>query len=80
MAEYLLLTLVVFLLAILANQPVESDRILVASPITSHSHTNVFKPLVRALVERGHDVTYWNGLRPDPFMLHLATSNSSIAK
>jgi hypothetical protein len=35
------------------------------SPITTPSHTNVLKPLVMALADqRGHSVTYWNGLKP----------------
>jgi glucuronosyltransferase len=40
-------------------------NILVLSPITTPSHTNVLKPLVMALADqRGHSVTYWNGLKP----------------
>ncbi|XP_032786301.2 UDP-glycosyltransferase UGT5 [Daphnia magna] len=46
-------------------------KILVLTPITSASHTNVFNPLVEALAERGHDVTHWNGLEI------ASTSNSS---
>jgi glucuronosyltransferase len=42
---------------------VSGYRILVLSPITSPSHTNFFKPVVRELAERGHQVTYWNGLK-----------------
>ena len=39
-----------------------AHRILVLNPITSPSHSNVFKPLVAELVDRGHFVTHWNGL------------------
>ncbi|XP_057380501.1 UDP-glycosyltransferase UGT5-like [Daphnia carinata] len=46
-------------------------KILVLTPITSTSHTNVFNPLVEALAERGHEVTHWNGLEIP------STSNSS---
>jgi hypothetical protein len=39
-----------------------AHNILVLTPITSPSHSNVFKPLVAELADRGHFVTYWNGL------------------
>lgn len=53
-------------LALAASLSVAAGRynILVLTPITSPSHTNVFKPLVRALAERGHRVTHWDGLGP----------------
>ena len=37
-------------------------NLLVLSPITTPSHSNFFKPVVKALVDRGHSVTYYNGL------------------
>ncbi|XP_059350962.1 UDP-glycosyltransferase UGT5-like [Daphnia carinata] len=43
---------------------VEAYNILVLTPITSPSHTT-FQSLVTELVERGHFVTYWNGLQSD---------------
>ncbi|XP_046635580.1 UDP-glycosyltransferase UGT5-like [Daphnia pulicaria] len=39
-----------------------AHNILVLTPITTPSHSNVFKPLVAELADRGHFVTYWNGL------------------
>lgn len=42
---------------------IEAHNILFLSPITSQSHTNFFKPVVKELVDRGHSVTYWNGLK-----------------
>lgn len=42
----------------------EAHNILFLSPITSPSHSNFFKPVVKELVDRGHSVTYWNGLKP----------------
>ncbi len=41
-----------------------ASNILFLSPITAPSHSNFFKPVVRELVNRGHFVTYWNGLKP----------------
>ncbi|KAI9554748.1 UDP-glycosyltransferase 208E1 [Daphnia sinensis] len=41
-----------------------SHKILILSPITTPSHTNVLTPLVITLANRGHQVTYWNGLKP----------------
>ena len=56
-----------------------ADRILVLTPITSQSHSNVFKPLVMELANRGHFVTYWNGLLQTDKDLgsHNATTNNS---
>jgi hypothetical protein len=41
-----------------------AHNILVLTPITTPSHSNVFEPLVAQLADRGHFVTYWNGLLP----------------
>jgi hypothetical protein len=56
-----------------------SHRILVLNPITSPSHSNVFKPLVAELVERGHFVTHWNGLLQSSSVVdgNKTTTNSS---
>ena len=54
-------------LILLMLSTVESGHrhnILVLTPITTPSHTNVFKPLVMALADRGHRVTHWDGLKP----------------
>ena len=40
------------------------SNILFLTPITAPSHSNFFKPVVRELANRGHTVTYWNGLKP----------------
>lgn len=53
-------------LILLAIVSAEAYKILVLAPITSASHTNVFDPLVVGLVDAGHDITYWNGLKPSP--------------
>ena len=53
-------------------------NILVLSPITTPSHTNVLKPLVMALADqRGHSVTYWNGLKP-PSAFNSTSSNLRV--
>jgi hypothetical protein len=39
-------------------------NILVLSPYTCRSHSNFFRPVVRQLADRGHTLTYWNGLEP----------------
>ena len=38
------------------------SNILFLTPITFPSHSNFIKPVVKELDERGHFVTYWNGL------------------
>lgn len=54
------------LVLLLASNLVMAHNILVLSPITAPSHSNVFRPLVRALADGGHSVTHWNGLKaPD---------------
>ena len=55
----LLLMAVVWIL-----EPAYSANILVLSPITSYSHTHFFFYTVKVLAARGHNITYWNGLRP----------------
>ncbi|KAI9554593.1 UDP-glycosyltransferase 208B2 [Daphnia sinensis] len=54
----------VFLLLFLSTTEFSASahRILILSPIATYSHTNFLKPVVKGLVERGHFVTYWNGL------------------
>jgi hypothetical protein len=52
-------------------------RILILAPITSPSHSNVFKPLVTELVERGHFVTYWNGLLKPEKLSSIMDSNKT---
>ena len=47
----------------------DGAKILFLSPITSPSHTNFFKPVVKALAERNHTITYWNGLKPDKSLM-----------
>lgn len=47
---------------------ISGSNILVLSPITAPSHSNYFKPVVKQLAKRGHTVTYWNGLKPEPAM------------
>lgn len=42
------------------------SNILFLSPITAPSHSSFFKPVVQELARKGHTVTYWNGLKPDP--------------
>ena len=43
----------------------QTNNILVLSPFTTPSHSNFIRPIVMELVNRGHSVTYWNGLKPD---------------
>ncbi|KAJ8730593.1 hypothetical protein PYW08_002006 [Mythimna loreyi] len=50
-------TLSLTLFAILAGQDVHTARILGLFPHPGRSHQMVFDPLMRALAERGHDVT-----------------------
>ena len=53
------LTIILLLLA-----AVDGGNILVLSPITAPSHSNFIRPVVIELANRGHTVTYWNGLKP----------------
>uniref|UniRef100_A0A0P6EHC7 UDP-glucuronosyltransferase n=1 Tax=Daphnia magna TaxID=35525 RepID=A0A0P6EHC7_9CRUS len=53
-----------FLLLFLSTELAAAHRILFLSPISTRSHTNFVKPIIKGLVERGHFVTYWNGLIP----------------
>jgi len=41
------------------------SNILILSPVTAPSHSNFIRPMVRELANRGHTVTYWNGLKSD---------------
>lgn len=56
---------------------VTAHNILVMSPITTHSHTNILRSLVKALAQRGNHVTYWNGLKPDTVFFNQGASNAS---
>ena len=42
----------------------QKNNILVLSPYTMPSHSNFIRPVVKELASRGHNVTYWNGLKP----------------
>lgn len=42
---------------------VQADNILVLSPITTTSHSNIFRPLVEALARRGHSIVHWDGVK-----------------
>ena len=59
--------LVLLISFILINREVDGSNVLFLSPITAPSHSNFFKPVVKALADRGHYVTYWNGLKPDNY-------------
>ena len=50
------------------------SSILFLSPLTAPSHSNFFKPVVKALADRGHFVTYWNGLSQQ----HSDSINTSV--
>ena len=63
-------------IALMAVYSVAAYNILVLTPVTSPSHSNVFKPLVAGLSDRGHFVTYWNGLL-QPDKLNLALNNTA---
>ena len=39
-------------------------NVLFLSPHTSYSHSNFLIPVIKELANRGHSVTFWNGLRP----------------
>ena len=76
MAYYSFLLLVMTCLFVI--QSVNAYNILVLSPITTPSHTNILKPLAMALAdERGHSVTYWNGLKP-PSTFNSTTNNLRV--
>ncbi|XP_057380721.1 UDP-glucosyltransferase 2-like [Daphnia carinata] len=55
---------IVMLLTLFSSKTANGSNILFLSPITAPSHSNFFKPVVNALVDRGHSVTFWNGLKP----------------
>ncbi|KAI9556581.1 UDP-glycosyltransferase 208A1 [Daphnia sinensis] len=65
-----------FLLLLSMSSYIEAKNILVLTPITSPSHSFVFKPLVEGLVERGHSVTYWNGLQPSKSSFSITTNST----
>ena len=52
------------LLVVAAAAVNKSSRILFLTPVTSPSHSTFFRPVVEALAERGHSVTYCNGRKP----------------
>ena len=52
------------LLVVAAAAVNKSIRILFLTPVTSPSHSTFFRPVVEALAERGHSVTYCNGRKP----------------
>ena len=65
-------------------------NILVLSPYTCRSHSNFFRPVVGRLADRGHTLTYWNGLEPSSDLpstvrqlytdqLHELNSNYQVA-
>ena len=60
--------IVTFLLSVLLGVAAaavnKSIRILFLTPVTSPSHSTFFRPVVEALAERGHSVTYCNGRKP----------------
>ena len=53
------------------------SRILFLTPVTSPSHSTFFRPVVQALVHRGHFVTYWNGLKPATASSATSAHNSN---
>lgn len=58
----------------------DAYNILILTPVTSPSHSIVFKPLVEGLAERGHFVTYWNGLQPSRSSFSNSTDNLRLLK
>lgn len=46
---------------------IQAARILVSQPFGSKSHQNAFVPLIRALSERGHQITYITNYGPYDF-------------
>ena len=68
--------LVLLISFILINRNVDGSNVLFLSPITAPSHSNFFKPVVKALADRGHYVTYWNGLKPDNYSVSNNNSRS----
>ncbi len=63
------------LAATAATVVVRASNILVLSPLTAPSHSNFFKPVVKALADRGHFVTYWNGLESGIKTQNKSSSN-----
>ena len=61
LALVLLLTFAVFF------AQTQSARILVSQPFGSRSHQNTFIPLIGALSERGHQITYITNYGPYEF-------------
>ena len=55
-----------WIVVVFAQGSSSAYKILVLSPITAPSHTDVVQPLVRALADRGHSITYWSGLKGRP--------------
>lgn len=55
---------IVILLALSSSKTANGSNILFLSPFTAPSHSNFFRPVVNVLANRGHSVTFWNGLKP----------------
>lgn len=51
------------LLVLLALQVVSGANILFLAPYTSPSHSNFIRPVVKELAIRGHNITFWSGLK-----------------
>ncbi len=56
----------------------DGSNILILSPITTPSHSNFFRPIVKTLADRGHFVTYWNGMEPKGILVHNKTDNLNL--
>jgi glucuronosyltransferase len=70
------LTIWYLLVGLLVIPELSAYNLLFLSPITTPSHSNFFKPVVKAMVDRGHFVTYYSGLNHNN--QQMATNNQTI--
>ncbi|XP_046639071.1 UDP-glycosyltransferase UGT5-like [Daphnia pulicaria] len=80
MVSYFCATALGFVLLVVSFRisSIVAHNILVLSPITTNSHSNFIKPVAKALADRGHTVTYWNGLPPDKETLTNPKANLNL--
>ena len=75
MKVLLLLSVLLIVVCCYCDSQQQKNNILVLSPYTMPSHSNFIRPVVKELASRGHNVTYWNGLKP---VINEAELNSNL--
>ena len=68
----------VLVLFVMGTSVRAGSSILVLSPITTPSHSNFFQPVIKALADKGHEVSYWNGLKPSKGLMENKSANLNL--